>query len=134
MDSENSLFFIGNATVLLRFGGFTILTDPNFVPAGEQVPVGLGMSVTRLVDPAIGIDQLPKLDAVVLSHYHGDHFDHLAEERLDRDVPIITTNEAAAKLADKGFRSTIGLDHWQAHNLTSSTSRLRITSLPARHA
>ena len=50
---EASILFVGNATVIIRFAGFTILTDPNFVPAGEQVPVGLGLHVTRLLDPAI---------------------------------------------------------------------------------
>src|SRR4051812_45838062 len=35
---DDALVFIGNATVLLRYAGFTILTDPNFVHAGEEVP------------------------------------------------------------------------------------------------
>jgi hypothetical protein len=30
--STGSVFFIGNATVLIRYAGFTILTDPNFIP------------------------------------------------------------------------------------------------------
>ena len=33
---EGELTFIGTATVLVRFGGFTVLTDPNFLHQGEH--------------------------------------------------------------------------------------------------
>src|SRR4029077_8276171 len=35
--SEGNLYFIGNATTLIRFGGLTILTDPAFLHKGEHV-------------------------------------------------------------------------------------------------
>jgi L-ascorbate metabolism protein UlaG (beta-lactamase superfamily) len=129
-----SLFFVGNATVLLRLAGLTILTDPNFVPRGTQVPLGYGLSTTRLTDPAMAIDDLPPLDAVLLSHYHGDHFDQLAEERLDRATPIVTTPQAADLLAEHGFLRTTALETWQTHALGGPEGRLRITALPGRHA
>lgn len=71
---DGSLFFIGTATVLLRFGGFTLLTDPNFLHAGDHVHLGYGLFATRRTNPAISIGELPPLDLVVLSHMHGDHF------------------------------------------------------------
>jgi L-ascorbate metabolism protein UlaG (beta-lactamase superfamily) len=37
---EGSIFFIGNATVLLRVAGFTILTDPTFIHKHEQTWLG----------------------------------------------------------------------------------------------
>jgi len=37
-----SLLFIGTATVLLRYAGFTILTDPNFLHQGDRVHLGYG--------------------------------------------------------------------------------------------
>jgi hypothetical protein len=49
--TESWLQFIGNATVLLQWHGFTLLTDPNFVHAGEKVPIGYGLTTTRLRDP-----------------------------------------------------------------------------------
>src|SRR5579883_1730367 len=70
--------FIGTATLLLRFGGITLLTDPNFLHHGEKVHLGYGLSATRRTDPAIEIDQLPPLDLVLLSHMHEDHFDRVA--------------------------------------------------------
>lgn len=34
-DDTVGLHFIGNATVLLRYGPLTLLTDPNFLHRGE---------------------------------------------------------------------------------------------------
>jgi L-ascorbate metabolism protein UlaG (beta-lactamase superfamily) len=89
--SQGSVFFIGNATVLIRFGGFTILTDPTFIHKNEQVSIGYGMHSTRLTNPAMEISQLPPIDLVLLSHFHGDHFDQVAERELDKSLPIVTT-------------------------------------------
>ena len=75
---NDSLTFIGNATVLLRVAELTILTDPNFIHRGEEVPLGYGLSTTRLTDPAMEIEDLPPLDLVLLSHFHGDHSDRVA--------------------------------------------------------
>ena len=133
-ESLGSLFFVGNATVLLRVAGLTILTDPNFVPRGTQVPLGYGLSTTRLTDPAMLIEELPPIDAVVLSHYHGDHFDPLVEERLDRTVPIVTTPQAATILAGKDFGRTLALETWSRHEIDGPEGTLRITALPGRHA
>lgn len=131
---DDALLFIGNATVLLRYAGFTILTDPNFVHRGEDVPLGYGLSTRRLTDPAVEIDDLPPLDLVVLSHLHADHFDRIAEARLPRSIPIVTTHEAAHWLAERGFRSLEPLVAWEMHELRTPTGRLRITAMPGRHA
>lgn len=37
--TTGSIYFIGTATVLLRYAGFTTLTDPNFIHRHEQVQV-----------------------------------------------------------------------------------------------
>ena len=94
LSEPGSVQFIGNATVLIRYGGLTILTDPTFIHSHEQVSIGYGMHSTRLVDPAMDIADLPPLDLIVLSHFHGDHFDQVAERNLDKSIPIITNGEA----------------------------------------
>src|SRR3954464_3565346 len=98
---DGSVFFVGTATVILRYGGFTILTDPNFLHAGDHVHLGYGLTSERLTEPAINIEELPPVDFCVLSHYHGDHFDQIVEEKLRKDLPIITTAHAAGELKDK---------------------------------
>ena len=52
-------FFIGTATVILRYAGFTILTDPNFLHQGDHIHLGYGLPSTRRTDPAIDINELP---------------------------------------------------------------------------
>ena len=131
---DDALLWIGNATVLLRYANLTILTDPNFVPAGEDVPLGYGLHTRRLKDPAIGWDEVPPVDLVVLSHLHADHFDRIAQRRLPRGMPIVTTPQAAAQLADDGFEALQGLDTWEMHEHRVPGGRLRVTAMPGRHA
>jgi L-ascorbate metabolism protein UlaG (beta-lactamase superfamily) len=126
--------FIGTATVLLRLGGFTLLTDPNFLHQGEHAPLGFGLRTERLTEPAMQIGDLPPVDAVVLSHHHGDHFDERAARELDKDLPIVTTPHAARKLRRQGFRNPRPLRTWQTQTLRRGDRVLRITALPARHA
>ena len=57
---NGSIFFVGNATVLIRYAGFTILTDPNFLHAGDHVHLGYGLTSTRRTDPAVEIEVLPR--------------------------------------------------------------------------
>ena len=128
------LTFIGTATVLLRYAGFTILTDPNFLHAGDHAYLGLGLRSRRLTDPAMDIDELPPLDFVVLSHHHGDHFDQVAAERLDKDLPIVTEPHSARKLRQQGFRNPIPLATWQAHRVARDGAEVTVTAVPGKHA
>ena len=43
-----TMTFGGNATMLLRIGGFTLLTDPSFVRRGTRVYLGYGLWTRRL--------------------------------------------------------------------------------------
>ena len=87
----DSLTFIGTATTVLRLGSFTLLTDPNFLHRGQRAYLGKGLWSKRLTEPARSIEELPELDAVVLSHLHGDHFDRVARRDLARSQPVLTT-------------------------------------------
>jgi L-ascorbate metabolism protein UlaG (beta-lactamase superfamily) len=132
-DAEGEILFIGTATVLLRYGGFTLLTDPNFLHQGEHARLGYGLRSRRLTEPALSIAELPSLDLIVLSHHHGDHFDDRAADELDKTIPIVTTPHAAKKLERQGFRHTIPLTTWQQTTFDRGTRTLRVTSLPGRH-
>ena len=131
--TEDSLLFIGNATLLLRVDGFTILTDPTFVHRHESVPIGYGLHTTRLTDPAVEIEDLPPVDFVLLSHFHGDHFDQVAQERLPRSVPVVTTPQSSRQLRELGFGGAVGLDTWDSVTLTKGEHRLKVSACPGRH-
>jgi L-ascorbate metabolism protein UlaG (beta-lactamase superfamily) len=131
--NSGSIFFIGTATVIIRYAGFTILTDPNFLHQGDHVHLGYGLRSRRLTDPAIDIEELSPLDLIVLSHMHEDHFDRVAAEKLDKTLPIVTTHHAAKSLTEKGFTSSYPLDTWQSLTVRKGESILKIASMPGRH-
>jgi L-ascorbate metabolism protein UlaG (beta-lactamase superfamily)/uncharacterized protein YndB with AHSA1/START domain len=129
----DSITFGGTATTLIRLGVFTVLTDPNFLRRGQRAYLGKGLWSRRLTEPALQPGDIPALDAVVLSHLHGDHFDRIARRRLDRSVPVVTTQHAAGRLERYGF-DTVPLRLWQSHRLARGGESLTIESLPAVHS
>ncbi|GAA3736775.1 L-ascorbate metabolism protein UlaG (beta-lactamase superfamily) [Spinactinospora alkalitolerans] len=132
--SEGELYFVGNATTLIRYAGFSILTDPAFLHAGEHVHLGHGAYARREVEPACQISELPPVDLVVLSHHHGDHFDDVAARELDKNLPIITNDHAVRLLGEQGFNRGYALDTWESQEVTKGDARLRVTSMPGKHA
>lgn len=130
---SGSVMFVGTATVILRFGGFTILTDPNFLHAGDHVHLGYGLTSERLTEPAFSIEDLPPVDLCVLSHYHGDHFDQIVEEKLDKRLPIVTTTQAVGELESRSFTGGIALETWDSVVYDGGRSTVRITSMPGKH-
>jgi L-ascorbate metabolism protein UlaG (beta-lactamase superfamily) len=129
-----SLQFIGTATMLLRLGGFTVLTDPNFLHRGQRAYLGYGLTSKRRTEPALHPHNLPPLDAIVLSHIHGDHWDRVARHNLPRTLPVFTTPRAARSLVRQGFRAAEGMPTWTSVRPEHGDQRLTITSLPGRHA
>ena len=94
--------FVGTATVIIRYAGLTILTDPNFLHSGDHVHLGYGLTSKRLTNPSIELKNLPHIDLIVLSHMHEDHFDRFVQKNLDRNIPIATTDEACEILKGLG--------------------------------
>jgi L-ascorbate metabolism protein UlaG (beta-lactamase superfamily) len=61
--------------VLINFYGMHILTDPVLKPR-VGISVGFGtVGPKRFVAPALSLKELPRIDVVLLSHAHYDHFD-----------------------------------------------------------
>ncbi|ETS87444.1 hypothetical protein PFICI_01272 [Pestalotiopsis fici W106-1] len=121
---DGSVYFIGTATTVIEWSGMRILTDPNFLHAGDHVHLGPGVTAQRRTNPAVELAELPPVDLVLLSHYHEDHFDREVERRLSRDFPIVTTPHARRCLTDgkdRGagdeggpFREVHELDFWES--------------------
>jgi L-ascorbate metabolism protein UlaG (beta-lactamase superfamily) len=130
---RGSIFFVGTATVIIRYAGFTILTDPNFLHAGDHVHLGYGLVSRRQTNPAVEIEDLPPLDFVLLSHLHGDHFDRVAERKLNKATPIISTSHATSYLEKVGFTRTHALKTWEPIDVTKGDANLRLTAMPGTH-
>ncbi|OAG00412.1 Metallo-hydrolase/oxidoreductase [Paraphaeosphaeria sporulosa] len=143
-NTNATLYFIGTATTILEWEGTRILTDPNFLHAGDHVHLGPGVSGTRQTNPAIDLEELPRIDAVLLSHYHEDHFDRLVEDKLKRELPIITTPHAKKCLEGKGeesFTHVHALDFFESLQLDVKGEQatkqkkpsIKITGMPGKH-
>ncbi|CAI7621120.1 hypothetical protein PCG10_004714 [Penicillium crustosum] len=141
-EENATLFFVGTATTIIEWTGIRIITDPNFLHAGDHVHLGPGVSSERLTNPAIDLHDLPRIDLVLLSHYHEDHFDKKVETTLRRDIPIITTPHAKEHLNSNvhdPFTSVSALDPFEQVEINIEGTegrgqpRLRVTAMPGKH-
>ena len=96
--------WLGHTTVLLKIDGFTILTDPVF---STRIGIGLGLvtlGLKRIVAPALVVAELPKIDLVLLSHAHMDHFDLPSLRRLEgRSTAVVTAAQTSDLLRVKRY-------------------------------
>lgn len=103
---------VGHATLLIQAGGCNILTDP--VWSQRASPFGFA-GPKRVTAPGIAFDQLPPIDAVLLSHCHYDHLDLATLRRLHaRDAPLLAMplgNDAIVRAAIPDARCVVG-DWW----------------------
>jgi L-ascorbate metabolism protein UlaG (beta-lactamase superfamily) len=126
-DGLRAVWF-GHASVLFEVDGLRVMVDPVLSKVASPVPVGPG----RFHAPPVALEQLDRIDAVLISH---DHYDH-----LDMDT--------VRHLAARGTRFYTGLgvgahlERWgvpaaQVHEMEwwdSATMRdVQIHSTPARH-
>ena len=128
-DRSLSAVWIGHATVLLRVGGKTILTDPVM---SLRVGLGLGLATAgplRLVRPALTVRELPPIDLILLSHAHFDHLDKPTLSRMSKRTPVITAAHTTDLIADLGFHSVRELAWGQSIEFDG----LKISATPVKH-
>jgi L-ascorbate metabolism protein UlaG (beta-lactamase superfamily) len=106
--------WLGHATVLLRIDGFTILTDPMFsARAGVDLKL-FTVGIKRLVAPALDVARLPKIDLIVLSHAHMDHFDLPSLRKLEsKTTTVITASKTSDLLRVNRYREVRELGWWE---------------------
>jgi L-ascorbate metabolism protein UlaG (beta-lactamase superfamily) len=96
--------WIGHSTVLVQTAGLNILTDP--IWSQRASPFSFA-GPKRVRAPGVRLEDLPKIDLVLVSHNHYDHLDLPTLKRLwDRDRPAIVTSLGNDSiLAGKGISS-----------------------------
>jgi L-ascorbate metabolism protein UlaG (beta-lactamase superfamily) len=128
--------WLGHSTVLLRIDGVTILTDPVF---SRRIGLNFGpltIGMKRLVEPALGVPDVPRPDLVLLSHAHMDHFDLPSLRALEsRGTRILTAARTSDLLRVKrygavqelawGERAGIGDASIQAFEVNHWGARMR---------
>jgi L-ascorbate metabolism protein UlaG (beta-lactamase superfamily) len=114
------LTWLGHSTVLLELSGMRLLTDPV-----------LRSRVAHLVRIAQPVDRasLAPLDAVLISHFHRDHFDLPSLRSLSRDAHLVVPAGAGALAAAHDFRMVTELTPGDELRIGSVT----VTAVPAFH-
>ncbi len=127
--SDDRLWFLGHACLLLRIAGKTVLTDPALSERASPLKF---YGPKRKTPVAANVADLPPIDYVVLSHNHYDHLDKTTIKKLLRRFPqlkFIVPLGMKTWLVRQGARFVEELDWWQEH----TAGDLTFHAVPARH-
>lgn len=122
------LRWLGHSSLLLELNGFRLMIDPMFSTYASPVP---GF-VKRFSEAPVLIDELPKVDFVLISHNHYDHLDEPTVKALYRNGSTFLVPLGVEKyLKDWGIENNRiqSLDWWQK----TQFGTLKIICVPARH-
>ena len=121
--------WLGHATALIDIDGARVLTDPVW---SERVSPLARIGPRRFFPPPVALDDLPPLDAVVVSHDHYDHLDMAAAIVLSRrGTPFVVPLGVGAHLEHWGVpgEQIVELDWEESRRIGTTT----LTLTPARH-
>jgi L-ascorbate metabolism protein UlaG (beta-lactamase superfamily) len=126
---DDRVWWIGHSTTLSRLGGKMILTDPIFSQRASPLQL---IGPKRRTLPALDIEQLPKIDFIVISHNHYDHFDYPSIRQLLTRFPhvVIMVPLGLKRILLKwGAKNVVELDWWDC----STIDGLTFSATPAIH-
>ncbi len=119
--------WLGHASFLLQGAGISVLVDPVFSEFCAPLPIP---SLRRKVAPPCGLDELPPIDTVLLTHGHYDHLDLPTLRSLGKMMPMLIAEGHADWLRGKGFAHVRELA-W--HASAEIAPGIRVTATPAQH-
>ncbi|MCB1321155.1 MAG: MBL fold metallo-hydrolase, partial [Leptospiraceae bacterium] len=121
-------FWIGHSTALIQMGETFIITDPVF--SDRVSPVSFA-GPTRLTPLPIQLEDIPRIDAVIISHNHYDHLDTASLHKIHRiHEPLFLVPLGVQQwFLDEEISGVIELDWWQYIDLDD----IRLHCMPARH-
>jgi L-ascorbate metabolism protein UlaG (beta-lactamase superfamily) len=122
---------IGGPTTLLEIGGWRLLTDPTFDAPGRRYHFGWGTTSRKVAGPAVAVDVIAPIDAVLLTHdQHADNLDAAGRALLPSVGSVVTTTAAAARLGGNAR----GLAPWSTTTLEmAGRPSIEVTATPCRH-
>jgi N-acyl-phosphatidylethanolamine-hydrolysing phospholipase D len=118
--------WIGHDTVLVQYRGVNVLTDPVF--SQRSSPFSF-LGPRRSAPPSLRIDQLPRIDFVLISHNHYDHLDAYTVRALgDRTIWVVPLGYKQW-FAERGVARVEEFDWWDSREIAGAT----ITATPSQH-
>ena len=123
IDEQPKITLINNACLLFEWKNFRLITDPWI-----EGPIFLG-SFTNYPPNQISISDLPKIDAIWISHEHSDHLNEHSLTFFDKNIPIYVPNYDNKRLEiilkKYGFRNIYSMENGETKNLSD---QIKITS------
>ncbi|KAJ1942903.1 Protein-lysine N-methyltransferase efm4, partial [Linderina macrospora] len=126
--------WLGHSSLFLQADGANILLDPVL---SERCSPVQWIGPKRYTKAPCTIAELPRIDAVVLSHNHYDHLDWNTLKDVVRQYPDV---QVFAPLGNQPILQSIGFKHisimdwWDEKDVTLNGSTLRLACTPAQHA
>ena len=121
--------WFGHSSVLIEIDGVRLLVDPVFSKVVSPVSF---LGPKRFHPPPIALTDLPKIDAVIISHDHLDHLDKTTTQYLAaKGTFFLVPLGIGAYLKKWMIREGqfIELDWWES----SKVGQVRLICTPARH-
>src|SRR5437764_361442 len=93
------IHFLRHATSVVTLGDLTLLVDPMLSPARAMEPVVNAGNQWRIPLVELPLSQtelhalLERIDAVLVTHTHRDHWDATAQALLPKHLPIVCQPE-----------------------------------------
>ncbi|KAI9364161.1 beta-lactamase superfamily domain-containing protein [Pilaira anomala] len=138
-DNQLHATWLGHACIFLQMKRFNILLDPVFSDRCSPVQF---TGPKRYTDPPCKLEELPSIDAVIISHNHYDHLDVATIKKLSTLHPdckfyVPLGNKSWFNLSEpfdsQGNDRVIELDWWESANITNETGELKFTCTPCQH-
>jgi len=130
---QSTLTWIGHATFLIQLHGLNILTDPQFSERASPVSWA---GPERVVAPGMGINDMPDIDVVIISHDHYDSLDvtsviALSEHNRYKKITFIVPLGMKAWFEELNLKSinVVELDWTQHHEING----VRFIAEPSQH-
>lgn len=129
-DTLNRITWFGHSTFLIEMEGKNILIDPIFSKYAAPHPL-LGKKRYNSEMP-ISIENLPDIDAILISHDHYDHLDYESiKELMPKTKKYYVPLGVANHLKSWGIKTEqiVEMDWWQEEDF----DRIKIAFTPSRH-
>lgn len=125
---QAKMIWLGHSTFLMNMQQTTVLVDPVFSKTAAPV----NFMIRRFQKPVLALKDLPKVDAIVISHDHYDHLDKCSIQYFaQQETQFIVPLGVGSHLKGWGVPASriTELDWWQ----TTQVNQIKLTATPAQH-
>jgi L-ascorbate metabolism protein UlaG (beta-lactamase superfamily) len=132
-DNAITAAWLGHSSVLVNFYGVTILTDPVLM---QRIGASVGLATLgpkRLIAPALSVAKLPKIDLVLLSHAHFDHFDVPTLKALPGGSKAVTAKRTGDLLKNTSLKHATELSWGEKTVVTTGHGDVEVQAFEVKH-